>query len=156
MKITILAVGQKMPVWVNSAFDEYAKRFGREITLELKEIKPEKRSHSVTAEKAIQAEQTRLMTALPAKAYLIVLDEKGKILTSQMLAQSMRQWLTDGVDIAFIIGGADGLSNKLKQQANMLMQLSALTLPHGLARVLLVEQLYRAASILNNHPYHRE
>jgi 23S rRNA (pseudouridine1915-N3)-methyltransferase len=156
MKITILAVGTKMPQWVDVAFHDYAKRFGRDISLELKEIKPEKRGSGVTAEKGISAEHQRLTAAIPARANLVVLDEHGRNLTSVQLSQQMKLWLNDGCDVCFVIGGADGLAPELKQRANTLLQLSALTLPHGMVRVLLVEQLYRAISILNNHPYHRE
>lgn len=156
MKITILAVGTKMPHWVNDAFSDYAKRFGRDITLELKEIKPEKRGGGVTAEKGIAAEHARLMAAIPPRATLIVLDEHGKNWTTVQLARQMQSWFTDVHELCFVIGGADGLSPELKQKADTLLQLSALTLPHGMVRVLLVEQIYRAISILNNHPYHRE
>ncbi|AXK39099.1 23S rRNA (pseudouridine(1915)-N(3))-methyltransferase RlmH [Crenobacter cavernae] len=156
MKMTILAVGTKMPRWVDEAFTDYAKRFGRDITLELKEIKPEKRGGGVTAEKGIAAEHARLIAALPPRARLVVLDERGKNWTSMQLATGLKDWLADGQDIAFVIGGADGLSAELKQRADLLLQLSAMTLPHGMVRVMLAEQLYRAVSILNNHPYHRE
>jgi 23S rRNA (pseudouridine1915-N3)-methyltransferase len=156
MKITILAVGTKMPRWVDEAFHDYAKRFGRDISLELKEIKPEKRGSGVTAEKGIAAEYHRLIAAIPVRANLVVLDEHGKSWTSLQLSKQMSAWLAGGDDLCFVIGGADGLASELKQRADTLLQLSALTLPHGMVRVLLVEQLYRAASILNNHPYHRE
>lgn len=156
MKITILAVGTRMPHWVDEAFSDYAKRFGRDIQLELKEIKPEKRGGGVNAEKGIAAEHARLVAALPPRASLVVLDEHGKNWTTMQLARQMKAWLAEGQDLCFVIGGADGLSPELKQKAGTLLQLSALTLPHGMVRVLLVEQLYRAHSILNNHPYHRE
>lgn len=156
MRITILAVGTKMPRWVDDAFGDYAKRFGRDISLVLKEIKPEKRGGGVTAEKGIAAEHARLMAVIPPRATLVVLDERGCHWTTIQLANQMQQWLQDGQDLCFVIGGADGLSAELKQKADTLLQLSALTMPHGMVRVLLVEQLYRAVSILNNHPYHRE
>lgn len=156
MKITLLAVGTRMPRWVDEAFNDYAKRFGRDVSIELKEIKPEKRGGGITAEKGIAAEHARLVAALPPRARLVVLDERGKALTSHALADTMKQWLGDGRDIAIVIGGADGLADELKQRADLLLQLSAMTLPHGMVRVLLVEQLYRALSILNNHPYHRD
>lgn len=156
MKITILAVGTKMPRWVDDAFADYAKRFGRDVSLDLKEIKPEKRGGGITAEKGIAAEHARLVAAIPPRTTLVVLDEHGKNWTTMQLAGKMRQWANDGDDLCFVIGGADGLAAELKQQADLLLQLSALTLPHGMVRVLLVEQLYRAFSILHNHPYHRE
>ncbi|BAK78646.1 SPOUT methyltransferase superfamily protein [Pseudogulbenkiania sp. NH8B] len=156
MKITILAVGTKMPRWVDEAYQDYAKRFGRDVTLELKEIKPEKRGGGVTAEKGIAAEHARLMAAIPPRSRLVVLDERGRNWTTMQLAHAMKDWLAGGDDLCFVIGGADGLSDELKTRADTLLQLSALTMPHGMVRVLLAEQLYRALSILNNHPYHRE
>ncbi|SMF35683.1 23S rRNA (pseudouridine(1915)-N(3))-methyltransferase RlmH [Pseudogulbenkiania subflava] len=156
MKITILAVGTKMPHWVDEAYQDYAKRFGRDVTLELKEIKPEKRGGGVTAEKGIAAEHARLMAAIPPRSRLVVLDERGRNWTTMKLAEAMKDWLAGGDDLCFVIGGADGLSDELKARADTLLQLSALTMPHGMVRVLLAEQLYRALSILNNHPYHRE
>lgn len=156
MKITLLAVGTKMPRWVDEAFHDYAKRFGRDISFELKEIKPEKRGGGVTAEKGIAAEHARLVAAIPPRAKLVVMDERGKNWTSVQLADAMQGWLGSGDDLCFIIGGADGLAAELKARADVLLQLSAMTLPHGMVRVMLVEQLYRAVSILNNHPYHRE
>lgn len=156
MKITILAVGTKMPRWVDEAYNDYAKRFGRDISLELKEIKPEKRGGGVTAEKGIAAEHERLMAAIPARCRLVVMDERGKNWTSVRLAEELKSWMAGGDDVCFIIGGADGLSAELKQRADVLLQLSAMTLPHGMVRVMLGEQIYRAYSILNNHPYHRE
>ncbi|MTD33197.1 23S rRNA (pseudouridine(1915)-N(3))-methyltransferase RlmH [Paludibacterium denitrificans] len=156
MKITLLAVGTKMPRWVDEAYHDYAKRFGRDITLELKEIKPEKRGGGVTAEKGIAAEHERLVAAIPARARLVVLDERGKNWTSVRLAEHLKDWMAGGDDVCFIIGGADGLSAELKARADELLQLSAMTLPHGMVRVMLAEQLYRAYSILNHHPYHRE
>jgi 23S rRNA (pseudouridine1915-N3)-methyltransferase len=156
MKITILAVGTKMPRWVDEAYQDYAKRFGRDVTLELKEIKPEKRGGGVTAEKGIAAEHARLLAAIPPRSQLVVLDERGRNWTTMKLAEAMKDWLAGGDDLCFVIGGADGLSDELKARADTLLQLSALTMPHGMVRVLLAEQLYRALSILNNHPYHRE
>ena len=156
MKITLLAVGTKMPRWVDEAYHDYAKRFGRDITLELKEIKPEKRGGGVTAEKGIAAEHERLVAAIPVRARLVVLDERGKNWTSVRLAEHLKDWMAGGDDVCFIIGGADGLSAELKARADELLQLSAMTLPHGMVRVMLAEQLYRAYSILNHHPYHRE
>ncbi|MBI3144369.1 MAG: 23S rRNA (pseudouridine(1915)-N(3))-methyltransferase RlmH [Pseudogulbenkiania sp.] len=156
MKITLLAVGTKMPRWVDEAYQDYAKRFGRDVTLELKEIKPEKRGGGVTAEKGIAAEHARLLAAIPPRSRLVVLDERGRNWTTMKLAEAMKDWLAGGDDLCFVIGGADGLSDELKARADTLLQLSALTMPHGMVRVLLAEQLYRALSILNNHPYHRE
>ena len=156
MKMTLLAVGSKMPRWVDDAFNEYARRLPREAALHLQEIKPEKRGGGVTAEKGIAAECARIEAAIPPRSKLIVLDERGQDWTSVRLASEMKTWLESGDDICLVIGGADGLSPAIKQRADVLLRLSALTLPHGMVRVLLAEQLYRAVSILNNHPYHRE
>lgn len=156
MKMTLLAVGSKMPRWVDEAFNEYARRLPREATLQLQEIKPEKRGGGVTAEKGMAAECARIEAAIPPRSRLIVLDERGQDWTSVRLASEMKTWLASGDDICLVIGGADGLSPAIKQRADVLLRLSALTLPHGMVRVLLAEQLYRAVSILNHHPYHRE
>ena len=156
MNITVLAVGTKMPRWVDEAVNEYAKRFGRDIQYALKEIKPEKRGAGVNAAQGMAAEEKRILEAVPEGAYLVVLDERGKAPTSVELAQMLRQWQQDGTHPCFVIGGADGMTDSLKQKARLLLRLSNLTLPHGMVRVLLAEQLYRAYSILNNHPYHRE
>ena len=156
MNITVLSVGAKMPNWVNEAIGEYSKRFGREINYVLKEIKPEKRGSGVGAEQGMAAEEKRILEAVPQGAYLVVLDERGKAPTSLELAGYLKVWMQNGDHVCFIIGGADGMTEGLKQQAKLILRLSSLTLPHGMVRVLLTEQLYRAASILNNHPYHRE
>ena len=156
MNITVLAVGTKMPRWVDEAVGEYAKRFGREIQFNLKEIKPEKRGSGVSVAQGMAAEEKRILDALPERTFLVVLDERGKALTSVQLADYLRDWLNHGEHVCFVIGGADGMTDALKNRANLLLRLSSLTLPHAMVRVLLTEQLYRAASILNNHPYHRE
>lgn len=156
MNITVLAVGTKMPSWVNEAVSEYTKRFGRDVRYILKEIKPEKRGAGVGAAQGMAAEEKRILEALPEQAFIVALDERGIAPTSMQLADYMRQWQQNGDNVCFIIGGADGMSAVLKQRANLLMRLSSLTLPHGMVRVLLTEQLYRAVSILHNHPYHRE
>lgn len=156
MHITLLAVGHKMPDWVTLAFNDYSKRFGRELKIILKEIKPEKRGAGVTPEQGIAQEEIRLNAAIPQNCFLVILDERGQSLRSQQLAEQLKQWQFSGQNICFIIGGADGLSQQMKNRANILLKLSDMTLPHGMVRVILIEQLYRALSILNNHPYHRE
>ena len=155
MNITILAVGNKMPNWVETAVNDYAKRFHRDIKLILKEIKPEKRNNT-NAEQCMQEEEKRIRLALPEKPYIVILDERGKNVTSVQLSQHIDFWKQNNIHPCFIIGGADGISGSLKKDANLTLRLSDLTLPHGLAMVLLIEQLYRAVSILENHPYHRE
>ncbi|HEY6095721.1 MAG TPA: 23S rRNA (pseudouridine(1915)-N(3))-methyltransferase RlmH [Gallionellaceae bacterium] len=156
MKLLILAVGHKMPEWITSGFNEYAKRMPREAKIELIELKPEPRTTGKTTEQIMEAEAQRIRAALPDNTFRVVLDERGKHLTTRQMAQQLQQWLGDGRDVAFIIGGADGLHESIRSSANLLLALSAMVLPHGLVRVLLAEQLYRAHSLLHNHPYHRE
>ncbi len=156
MELIIAAVGTRMPNWVDEAFAEYQKRMPREARMRLLEIKPDKRDGGKTAQQVMSAEAARIEDALPKDCLRIVLDEHGKSLTSQALAKEMQTWLGAGRHIALIIGGADGLAPEIKSRADLLWSLSPLTLPHGMVRVLLAEQLYRAHSILHNHPYHRE
>ncbi len=155
MQLVIVAVGQKMPAWVETAFGEYAKRMPQECRIVLKEIKAVERSGSKTAEAAMQLESERINTALPKGARVIALDERGKDLSTMQLSQNLTYWMQDGRDVAFIVGGADGLDAGFKARADDLMRISSMTLPHGMVRVLLAEQLYRAWSITQNHPYHR-
>jgi len=156
MKLLILAVGNKMPSWITEGFNEYAKRMPREAKIELIEIKPEPRTSGKTAAQIMEAEAQRIRAALSASARCIALDEHGATPTTKQLTQQMQDWMQQGRDVAFVIGGADGLHESVKQQAQQLMAVSAFTLPHGMVRVLLAEQLYRAHSLLHNHPYHRE
>lgn len=155
MKLVIVAVGQKMPDWAQTAYDDYAKRFPPDCRVEIKTVKTEPRA-SKTLETLLAAERVRIEAAVPKGARLVVLDERGERLTTMALAQSLRQWQQEGDDVALVIGGPDGLDPALKASAAMRVRLSDMTLPHALARVLLIEQLYRAWSINANHPYHRE
>lgn len=155
MKFTILAIGHKMPAWIEQGVLEYTKRLPREAQMVFIELKPDKRSHR-TAEQVMETERDRILSALPLHNKIIALDERGQVWRTVELAQQMGLWQREGQDIAFIIGGADGLHPDIKAQAHQLLQLSALTLPHGLVRIVLAEQLYRAWSINQNHPYHRE
>lgn len=156
MRFTIVCVGHKMPAWIQSGFREYAKRLPPEIKVELLELKPEERTSGKTLEKARALEGERILAAIPAGATVYALDEKGRPVTTQGLSVMLAGWMRDGTHPAFVIGGADGLSDEVRTRADKLVSLSALTLPHGLVRVVLAEQLYRASSILANHPYHRE
>ena len=156
MDLIIAAVGTRMPNWVDEAFAEYQKRMPREARIRLLEIKPDKRDGGKTAQQVMSAEAARIEAALPKDCLRIVLDEHGKSFTSQALALEMQKWLGAGCDVALLIGGADGLAPEIKARADLIWALSPLTLPHGMVRVLLAEQLYRAHSILHNHPYHRE
>ncbi|PIV89066.1 MAG: 23S rRNA (pseudouridine(1915)-N(3))-methyltransferase RlmH [Hydrogenophilales bacterium CG17_big_fil_post_rev_8_21_14_2_50_63_12] len=155
MKLTLLSVGDKLPAWANTAVAEYLKRMPREARVELVEIKPEKRAGQ-SADSIKASEAARLLEKLPSSARLVALDEHGREASTRELADRMARWMADGRDVALIIGGADGLAAGLLEKAEDKLSLSRLTLPHALARVLLAEQLYRAVSLLNNHPYHRE
>lgn len=156
MKFLVISVGHKMPDWITDGFNEYAKRMPREAKIELVEIKPEPRTSGKTTVQIMEAEAQRISAALPASCLRIALDERGAAWTTRQLADKMRFWMGEGRDVAFIIGGADGLHESVKKSSQQLLALSALTLPHGMVRVLLAEQLYRAHSLLHNHPYHRE
>lgn len=156
MRLYLLAVGVKMPAWIEHAFQDYAKRLPRDCALELIEIKPEKRVGGKTAVQIKAAERIRIEAQLPKNCQLIALDERGIEPTTAQLSQWLGQWQHSGQDVALVIGGADGLDDELKQRAQRLLALSKLTLPHGMVRVLLAEQLYRAWSLQHNHPYHRE
>jgi 23S rRNA (pseudouridine1915-N3)-methyltransferase len=155
MKLGILAVGHKLPEWVGKGCAEYIKRMPRELPLAVVEIKPEPRG-SKTREQLLAAEKTRLQPALQGFARVVVLDERGADLTTLQLAQRLEEWMREGGDTAFIIGGADGIDETLKQRADDTIRLSSLTLPHAMARLILCEQLYRAVTVIKNHPYHRE
>lgn len=156
MKWQILAVGQKMPDWVNEAVENYRKRMPPNAPLTLTEIRAEKRTGGKTVEQIKALERDRILSALPAQSILWVLDEHGEQLTTLALTEKLRTAEQNAHSLCFIIGGADGLHDDIKMKAGQLIALSKLTLPHGLARVLLTEQLYRAMSILQHHPYHRE
>ncbi|MDX1519189.1 MAG: 23S rRNA (pseudouridine(1915)-N(3))-methyltransferase RlmH [Gammaproteobacteria bacterium] len=156
MKINLIAVGRKLPAWINSGYEEYAKRLTGECDLKLLEIAAVKRSNSVSPAKIKSIEAERIRKQIPAGSYVIALDENGKSCTTRALSEKFSGWLADGRNVTFIIGGADGLDDSLIEQSDEVLSLSELTLPHGLARILVAEQLYRAFSILKNHPYHRE
>ncbi|MFA7267871.1 MAG: 23S rRNA (pseudouridine(1915)-N(3))-methyltransferase RlmH [Sterolibacterium sp.] len=156
MKLLIAAVGTRMPCWVEEGYAEFAKRMPREMPMELIEVKAEPRNGGKPLAALLAAEAARLRGALPARCRLVALDERGSDLTTQDLAQRLEKWLAGGEDVALLIGGPDGLDNALKQQTAETLRLSSLTLPHALVRVLLAEALYRAASLLKGHPYHRD
>ena len=156
MKLFIVTVGHKMPDWITTGYNEYAKRMPREAKIELLEIKPEPRTTGKNTLQIMEAEAQRILNALPANRRKIALDERGATPTTKQLAAQLKDWMGEGRDVAFIIGGADGLHDSVKQASGQLMALSAFTLPHAFVRVLLAEQLYRAHSLMHNHPYHRE
>jgi len=156
MKLIIVSVGHRMPDWITVGYNEYVKRMPREAQIVLQEIKPEPRTTGKTTTQIMEAEAQRILSALPQNCLRIALDERGPQPTTKQLAAQMQDWMREGCDVAFIIGGADGLHASVKQKARQMMALSALTLPHAFVRVLLAEQLYRAHSLMHNHPYHRE
>ena len=155
MKLLIVAVGQRVPDWAQSAWDDYAKRFPSELKVELKTVKTEPRG-SKTLESLYAAERERIEAAIPRGCRIVVLDERGTPLTTVALAAKLQHWQLEADDVALVIGGPDGLDPEFKKRAHERIRLSDLTLPHVMVRVLLIEQLYRAWSINANHPYHRE
>jgi 23S rRNA (pseudouridine1915-N3)-methyltransferase len=155
VKLLLVAVGQRQPAWADTAYEDFAKRFPPELRLELKAVKAEPRG-SKTAEQLMAAEASRLDAAIPKGARRVVLDERGARLTTEQLAERIKAWMNEGRDVALLVGGPDGLDAALKATADETMRLSDLTLPHAFARVLLAEALYRAWTVIANHPYHRE
>ena len=156
MKLLLLAVGTRMPAWVTQAYAEFAKRMPRELPLQLVEVKAEPRNSGKSVPALLAAEAARLRAALPPRSRLVLLDEHGADLSTKALAERLQAWAGGGEDVALVIGGPDGIAPELKQQAAETLRLSSLTLPHALVRVLLAEALYRAASLVRGHPYHRE
>jgi len=156
LKIHLIAVGKKIPEWINAGFSEFSKRMPPELQINLIEITPSIRNKATPIEKNIKEEGERIQSAIPSNSKLIVLDEKGTSFNSIALSKKMESWLPMGQDITLVIGGANGIDPVIKKQANEKWSLSSFTLPHALARVLIAEQLYRAWSILQGHPYHRE
>lgn len=155
MKLVIVAVGQRMPDWAQTAYDDYAKRFPPELRVELKTVKTEPRG-SKTLATLLALERERIQAAVPKGARVVVLDERGTALTTHALAQQLQQWQLASDDVALVIGGPDGIEPAFRETAHQRIRLSDLTLPHAMVRVLLIEQLYRAWSVNANHPYHRE
>ena len=155
MKLQIVAVGQRVPDWAQTAYDDYAKRFPPELKVELKAVKTEARA-SKTLDNLLAAERGRIEAAIPRGTRIVALDERGTAVTTVALADKLRHWQREGGDVAIVIGGPDGLDPAFKQAAHERIRLSDLTLPHAMVRVLLIEQLYRAWSITVNHPYPRE
>ena len=155
MKLRVVALGQRMPGWVDAGWDDYARRMPREFALELVLLKPESRDGGKPVAQMLAAEALRI-TAACKNARVVALDERGQPWTTRVLAENLSRWRAEARDIAFVIGSADGLADTVKRDATAIVALSALTLPHGLVRVVVAEQLYRAVSLLSRHPYHRE
>ena len=156
MKIRLLAVGQKMPKWVQQTFAEYNNRLNKSQQLTLVEISPVHRSKTMNADKAKIIEGQSILSALKPNEKIILLDETGKNISTIYLAESIKKWQMNATDIAIVVGGADGVSDEIKKCAFNQWSLSQLTFPHPLVRVILMEQIYRAYSLIANHPYHRE
>jgi 23S rRNA (pseudouridine1915-N3)-methyltransferase len=155
MRIQLLAVGRRMPGWVSEGYREYAKRLPRECALELVEIEPGHRRRAENPEVARRGEEARMLAAVPKGARVIALDERGQAWSTEQLAKVLAGWMAEGRGVALLVGGPDGLSEACRRRAERLWSLSPLTFPHPLVRVLIAEQLYRAWSILEGHPYHR-
>lgn len=155
MQLVLIAVGTKQPHWVNEAYADYAGRMPPDYPLILREVKAEPRTLGKSVEAMMAAEADRIRAALPMHARLVVLDEMGSRLTSTALSERLAIWSEQTDPVALVIGGPDGLHESIKSGAREKIRLSDLTLPHGMVRVLMAEQLYRAWSILKGHPYHR-
>ncbi len=155
MKLVIVAIGERLPGWAEMAIAEYVTRMPRETRVELVAVKPDKRT-GLPPEQVRAAEAARLLERCPKGALLVALDERGRQVSTHELAELLAGWRTTGRDVALLMGGADGLSAEILERADLKLALSRLTLPHALARVVLTEQLYRAASLLAGHPYHRD
>ncbi len=156
MKLVVVAVGTRVPAWVEEGWRDFARRMPRELALELVEVKAEPRTSGKPVAALLAAEEGRLRQAMPGGSRRIVLDERGRDLTTRALSERLGAWMAEGRDATLLIGGPDGLSPALKEEAEESWRLSSLTLPHALVRVVLAEALYRAASLLRGHPYHRE
>ena len=158
VKLQIITVGHKPPDWISNGFHDYARRMPRELPIVLTEVRPAVHSGNSAAliAKARQTEGERILAAVPSGGVKVALDENGKAISTAQLASQIEDWMTQGRDVCFLIGGADGLDNTVKREADLLLSLSNMTLPHALVRVVLAEQLYRAISIIRNHPYHRQ
>lgn len=155
MIVRVVALGHRMPGWVAAGWDDYARRLPRDLAPELVELKPEPRDRGRSVAQILAGEAPRILAACKG-ARIVALDERGEAWTTRRLAEALGRWRDAGEAVAFVIGSADGLDASVRERAAAVVSLSALTLPHGLVRVLLAEQLYRAASLLGGHPYHRD
>lgn len=156
MRCTVVAIGQRMPAWVQDAFADYAGRLTQGISLELREVPAARRGRNADIAVIREAESMALRAAVPDSHRVVALDERGKAWSTAELARQLDRWMQDGRNVAFLVGGPDGLSEVCLKSADDTWSLSRLTFPHGLVRVILAEQLYRAFSLLRHHPYHRE
>ena len=155
MQLMVAAVGQRMPVWVNEAWSEYSRRMPPNLVLNLREISMAKRGKNADTRRLMAVEGKAMIDAMPARARVVALDVKGQAWSTEKLATNLQEWMGEGRDVGFMIGGPDGIAADVMQSANNRWSLGPLTLPHPLVRVVLAEQLYRAWTITQNHPYHR-
>ncbi len=155
MRLHLLAIGQRMPDWVATGFTEYAARLPRELSLVLRALPNPARSRAMDTATLRRVEGQALLAAVPAQALVVVLDERGRVVDTRAVAERLAGWQQSGRDVALIIGGAAGLDDTVRERADWVWSLSPLTFPHMLVRVLVAEQIYRAWSLLNKHPYHR-
>jgi 23S rRNA (pseudouridine1915-N3)-methyltransferase len=155
LHLTVVAIGQRMPSWVSRGWSEYARRFPRGFDLELKEVPAVRRTQGADVETTRRREGEALLAALPRSGLVIALDEKGQQWSTAELSRQFSRWMQDGRDVAFLVGGPDGLASSCLTRADHCWSLGLLTLPHALVRIVLAEQLYRAWSMTRNHPYHR-
>lgn len=156
MRLVLIAVGERVPAWVAQGFEDYARRMPRECALELVEVAAARHGRGASIERAVAEEGRRLLDACPKRSRRVVLDERGQLWRTVDLASKLTGWLQGGSDVALLVGGADGLSAEARAAADETWSLSPLTLPHALVRVLVAEQLYRAWTVIKQHPYHRE
>ncbi len=155
MQIHLIAIGEKMPAWVQQGYQEYAKRLPAECRLKLVEVPAGKRGKNADIERIMRDETDRLLNAIPKGARVVALEVGGRNWSTEQLAEQLGDWMQSGQDVALLVGGPDGMTERARSAADQLWSLSALTLPHPLVRIVLAEQLYRAWSVLRNHPYHR-
>lgn len=156
MKIQLICVGQKMPQWISQGFQEYNKRLSSHLKLELVEIALPHRGKNADIQRLKEEEGEKMLTIISPQTHIVALDERGQLWNTQQLASQLQHWLNESSNVALLVGGPDGLSQNCLNKARQKWSLSPLTLPHPLVRVVIAEQLYRAWSLLNNHPYHRE
>jgi 23S rRNA (pseudouridine1915-N3)-methyltransferase len=155
MVIHLISVGNRMPRWVQEGYQEYAKRLPRECQLKLVEIAPGHRGKGADLARAVREEGERMLKALPRDCLVLAMEIEGRRWSTEQLAEKLGDWMADGRDLALLVGGPEGLAESCRQRADARWSLSPLTLPHPLVRVLLAEQVYRAWTVLNHHPYHR-
>jgi 23S rRNA (pseudouridine1915-N3)-methyltransferase len=156
MQLRLLCVGARQPAWIDQGFETYARRMPRGCSLALVEVASRRRGKSPDVKRAVDKEGERLIQSIPEGAFVIALDAEGELWSTKQLARQLGQWRQSHQIVALLIGGPEGLATACLKRAHRHWSLSALTLPHGLVRVLVAEQLYRAWTILSGHPYHRE